>query len=265
MTQPVLLEKHGDVATIVLNRPEQANAIDPDSTRALIHCIDAVAADPSARVVVLRAVGRMFCAGGSIDFFAKGGADLPAILDELLGPLHAALYKLATLPIPVISAVNGPVGGGGIGLALCADLVLAAESMRLRGGYSAIGLTPDAGSSWFLTRRVGAMRAKQIFFTNDALSAQQCLAMGIVSEVVPDAELATRTTALAEMLARSATSALGRIKQLVDGVHERSLDAQLDLEHRLMVESATSPEANEGIAAFLSKRAPRFSRLQMPR
>lgn len=259
MTQPVLLEKHGDIATIVLNRPEYANAIDPDSTRALIQCIDAVAADASARVVVLRAAGRMFCAGGSIDFFAKGGADLPAVLDELLGPLHAALYKLATLPIPVISAVNGPVGGGGIGLALCADIVLAAESMKLRGGYSAIGLTPDAGSSWFLTRRVGAMRAKQIFFTNDSLSAQQCLAMGIVSEVVPDAELAARTTALAEALARGATGALGRIKQLVDGAHERSLEAQLALEHRLMVESATSPEASEGIAAFLSKRAPQFS------
>ncbi|AEI81949.1 enoyl-CoA hydratase FadB (plasmid) [Cupriavidus necator N-1] len=259
MPQPALLEKHGDVATIVLNRPEHANAIDPDSTRALIQCIDAVAAEPSARVVVLRATGRMFCAGGSIDFFAKGGADFPAVLDELLGPLHAALHKLATLPVPVISAVNGPVVGGGIGLALCADIALAAESMKLRGGYSAIGLTPDACSSWFLTRRVGPMRAKQIFFTNDSLSAQQCLAMGIVSEVVPDAELAARTTALAEALARGATGALGRIKQLVDGAHERSLEAQLDLEHRLMVESAASAEAREGIAAFLSKRVPRFS------
>ncbi|MHA7685507.1 enoyl-CoA hydratase/isomerase family protein [Cupriavidus sp. PET2-C1] len=259
MTQPVLLETRGPIATITLNRPERANTIDLDSSHALIRSIDEVAADASVRAVVLRAVGREFCAGGSIDFFAGAGAKLPTILDAVLGPLHAALYKLATLPVPVISALNGPVGGGGIGLALCADIVLAAESMKLRAGYSAIGLTPDAGSSWFLTRRVGAMRAKQIFFTNSTLSAQQCLEQGIVSEVLPDAQLAARTEALAEALAHSATGAVGRIKCLVDGAHERSLQAQLELEHRLMIASAASPDATEGIAAFLERRAPRFS------
>lgn len=259
MTLPVLLERREHIATITLNRPERANAIDLDSARALIRCIDEVAADASVRAVVLRAVGRQFCAGGNIDFFVEAGAELPAILDRLLGPLHAALYKLATLPVPVISAVNGPVGGGGIGLALCADIVLAAESMKLRGGYLAIGLTPDAGSSWFLTRRIGAMRAKQIFFTNTPLSAQQCLEMGIVNEVLPDTELPAATEALAETLSRSATGALGRIKRLVDGAHERSLLAQLELEHRLMVESAAGAHAAEGIAAFIEKREPQFS------
>ncbi len=258
MTQPVLLTRQDAIATITLNRPERGNAIDADAVRALIGCIDEVAADTAVRAVVLRAAGRQFCAGGNIDAFLHAGAGLPSMLDALLAPLHAALYQLATLPIPVISAVNGPVGGGGIGLALCADIVLAAESMKLRGGYSAIGLTPDAGSSWFLTRRAGAMRAKHIFFTNAALSAQQCLEMGIVSEVVPDAELPARTEALAEALARGATAALGRIKQLVDGAHERTLQAQLELEHRLMVESAASAHAAEGIAAFAERRVPRF-------
>ncbi len=259
MTQPVLLEKRGSIATITLNRPEEANAMDLESSRALISSIDDVAADPSLHVVVVRAVGSRFCAGGSVDFFSHAGADLPTILDGFLGPLHAALYRLATLPVPVICAVNGPVGGGGIGLALCADIVLASESMKLRGGYSAIGLTPDAGSSWLLTRRVGVMRAKQIFFTNTSLSAQQCLELGIVSEVVPDAQLAARTDSLAETLSRSATGALGRIKHLVDGAYGRSLQEQLELEHHLMVESAASAHAAEGIAAFIEKRAPKFS------
>lgn len=259
MTRPVLLECHGNVAYITMNRPERANAIDLESSAALIESIDAVAGDAAVRAVVLRAVGRQFCAGGNIDAFVQAGAGLPAMLDELIPPLHAALYKLATLPVPVISAVNGPIGGGGIGLALCADIVLAAESMKLRGGYSAIGLTPDAGSSWFLTRRVGAMRAKQIFFTNTPLSAQQCLELGVVTEVLADVLLASRTQALAEMLARSATSALGRIKRLVDGAGERSLQAQLELEHRLMVESAASAHAGEGVAAFVEKRPPKFS------
>lgn len=258
MTHPILLDMHGHVATITLNRPEKANAIDLESSRALIEIIDKVAATPSIRAVLVRAIGRQFCAGGSIDFFVQAGAELPETLDALLGPLHAALYKLATLPVPVISAINGPVGGGGIGLALCADIVLAAESMKLRGGYSAIGLTPDVGASWFLTRRIGAMRAKQIFFTNNLLSSQQCLELGIVSEIVPDDQLAAHAVTLAETLAQGATGALGRIKCLVDGAHERSLEVQLQMEHRLMVESATSPQAIEGIAAFLEKRAPRF-------
>ncbi len=259
MTKPVFFECHNNVAYITMNRPERANTIDLESAAALIESIDGVAGDASVRAVVLRAVGRQFCAGGNIDSFVQAGAGLPAMLDELIPPLHAALYKLATLPVPVISAVNGPVGGGGIGLALCADIVLAAESMKLRGGYSAIGLTPDAGSSWFLTRRVGAMRAKQLFFTNTPLSAQQCLELGIVTEVLPDALLASRTQALAEILAHSATGALGRIKCLVDGADERSLQAQLDLEHRLMVESAASAHAAEGVAAFVEKRPPKFS------
>ncbi|WP_395322541.1 enoyl-CoA hydratase/isomerase family protein [Variovorax sp. UC74_104] len=259
MTAPVVLERDGHVAAIVLNRPEQSNAIDPDAAHALIACIDAVASDASVRAVVLRAAGRHFCAGGSIAFFDQAGAALPALLEQFIGPLHAAIHKLATLPVPVISAVNGPVGGGGIGLALCADLVLGAESMKLRGGYSALGLTPDAGSSWLLARRAGTARAKQIFFTNAPLSAQQCLAFGIVDEIVPDEELTARTTSLARTLSQGATGALARIKRLVDGANERSLQAQLDMEHRLMVEAAASVHVAEGIAAFRGKRAPCFT------
>lgn len=259
MTKSVLLEKRDAIAIITLNRPEVANAMDLESSRALINSIDVVAADPSVRAVVLRAVGSHFCAGGSIELFSQVGADLPAILDNFLGSLHAAMHKLATLPVPVICAVNGPVGGGGIGLALCADIVLAAESTKLRCGYSAIGLTPDAGASWLLTRRIGAMRAKHIFFTNTSLSAQQCLELGIVSEVVPDAQLAERTDALAETLSCSATGALAHIKKLVDGAFDRSLQEQLELEQRLMVDAAASPHAAEGINAFIEKRAPKFS------
>lgn len=258
MTAPVLLEHDGHVATIVLNRPEQSNAIDPDAARALIACIDAVAADTSIRAVVVRGSGAHFCAGGSIAFFDTAGAALPALLEQFIGPLHAAIQKLATLPVPVISAVNGPVAGGGIGLALCADIVLAAESMKLRGGYSAIGLTPDAGASWLLTRRAGAACAKRIFFTNAPLSAQQCLALGIVDEIVPDGELRVRAASLASTLSQGATEAIASIKRLVDGAHERPLAAQLDMEHRLMVKAAASAHAAEGIAAFREKRTPRF-------
>ena len=217
-----------------------------------------MAADASTRAVVLRAKGRHFCAGGNIADFASAVDRLGDLLDQHIPPLHSAIHRLATLGVPVVSALNGPIGGGGIGLALCADVVIAAESLKLRGGYSAIGLTPDAGGSWFLTRRVGAARAKEIFFTNEVLTAQQCLALGIVSQVVPDDALDARAQALARSLAQGARGALARIKTLVDSVSCHTLLEHLQLEHRFMVESGQTPDAREGVTAFAQRRPPVF-------
>lgn len=263
MTEPVVLQKKGAIAHIVLNNPERGNAMNVESITALGRCIHEVAADASLRVVVLRANGRIFCAGGDIDSFKQASGELPELMAQLLGPLNAAMHTLATLPIPVISAVNGPVGGGGIGLALCADIVIAAESMKLRGGYTAIGLTPDAGASWFLTRLAGPMRAKQIFLCNQPVSARQCLDWGIVSEVVPDDQLLPSVEKLAQVLSGSAIGALGRTKHLIDEACGRPLPEQLELERRYMIESSASHEATEGLAAFLEKRAPRFDQLPL--
>jgi 2-(1,2-epoxy-1,2-dihydrophenyl)acetyl-CoA isomerase len=258
MSKPVLLEKREHIATITLNRPERANVLDRETFCALSDVIADVAGDHSLRAVLLQGTGKHFCAGGDIADFAAAGKDLPPFLDRHIPPLHAAMHTLASLPVPVVSAVNGPIGGGGIGLALCADIVLAAESMKLRGGYSAIGLTPDVGSSWFLTRLVGPMRAKQIFFSNTPLTAHQCLAWGVVSEVYADKGLSTAARTLVENLARGATGALGRIKHLVDGAGQRSIQEQLDLEHRFMVEAGATAHAAEGVAAFVEKRAAKF-------
>lgn len=259
MTAPLLLEHRDDVAVLTLNRPQRANVLDLEMSAALIAAIDTVAQDRSVRAVLLQARGRQFCGGGDITDFANALDELGDLLDRHIPPLHKAIHQLASLPVPVISALNGPIGGGGIGLALCADIAIAAESMKLRGGYSAIGLTPDAGSSWFLTRRIGAARTKEIFFTNEPLSARECLALGIVSRVCPDDQLAQQAFALVASLARGATGSLARIKLLADGAAERSLLEQLNLEHCCMVESGRSAEAIEGVTAFIQKRAPRFT------
>jgi 2-(1,2-epoxy-1,2-dihydrophenyl)acetyl-CoA isomerase len=217
-----------------------------------------VRGDAGVRAVVLAAAGKAFCVGGDIAAMMEAGAELPAWIGAMAGALGEAVRGLATLPVPVVSAVQGGVAGGGIGLALCADLVLAGESMRLRGGYTAIGLTPDLGASWFLTRRAGAARAKEIFFQNRALTARECLALGIVDAVHPDALLGAEAEALARRLADGATAALGRAKGLVDGAGARTLEEQLALERDGMVASAGTGDAREGIAAFLEKRSPRF-------
>ncbi|MEJ8857367.1 enoyl-CoA hydratase-related protein [Variovorax robiniae] len=259
MTAPILLDHRDGVAFLTLNRPERANVLDFEMADALIAVVDAVANDASVRAVLLQARGRQFCAGGDIGGFVDARDRLSEMLDQHIPPIHRAIHRLATLPVPVVSALNGPIGGGGIGLALCADIVLAAESMKLRGGYSAIGLTPDVGGSWFLARRVGAARAKEIFFTNTPLSAQQCLQLGVVSQVHPDAELEAKAHALVLSLARGASGSLGRIKDLVDGASQRSLEEHLALERRYMVESGATADAAEGVTAFIEKRAPVFA------
>lgn len=259
MSEPLLLERRDGIASITLNRPERANVLDLAMSAALIAAINTVANDRTVRAVLLRARGKCFCAGGDISDFVESLDDLSGLLDRHIPPLHQAIYQLATLPVPVVSALNGPIGGGGIGLALCADIVIASQSMKLRGGYSAIGLTPDAGASWFLTRRVGAARAKEIFFTNEPLSSHECLKLGVVSQVCADDALDACVVALVESLARGSRGSLARTKELVDGAANRSLLEHLDLEHRFMVASGRSPDAIEGITAFQQKRQPKFA------
>lgn len=254
---PVLWSVENQVARITLNRPQAANAIGLASSRALSEAIDAVVA-AAPRVVVLTGSGARFCAGGDISEFVAGQDDMQGLIDRILVPLHPALLRLATMPAPVITAVNGPLGGAGIALALCGDIVLAADTMKLRAGYSAIGLTPDAGASWFLTRRVGASKAKELFMLNDTLSADECLRLGIVNAVYPAAELEQRTQEMVGRLLAGAAGAFARIKVLCDGAGRRDLADQLALEHQMMLVSAASADAREGVQAFAQKRAPKF-------
>jgi 2-(1,2-epoxy-1,2-dihydrophenyl)acetyl-CoA isomerase len=248
----------GGVATVTLNRPLRGNALNGAMGARLLAVIDQIGASDVVRVVLLRAEGKIFCVGGDIDEMLTAGAALPEVMGASVGVLHECITKLASLPMPVVSVVGGALGGGGIGLALCADLVLAAESMKLRAGYSAIGLTPDLGSSWFLAKRAGVARAKEVLFLNRVLGASACLAMGIVDAVHPDAELAEQAARLAGELAQAATGALGRIKRLVDGFGERTLEQHLAIERAMMIESTGTADGVDGIAAFAARRPARF-------
>jgi len=254
----VLLDRDDGIGRITLNRPEVGNALDAATLQALTAVLHVVCDDSSTRVVVIAGAGEMFCVGGDINTFSSGD-DLPERLDSLLTPFNEAICRLASSGLPVVTAVNGAVGGGGIGLALCGDFVLAAESMKMRCGYSAIGLTPDAGSSWFLARRVGAIKAKHLFLLNESLTAQECQASGIVDEVHADADLADRTHELASRLRDSPRRVAARIKALIDQLDQRTLSEHLQKELEYIVASGSEADAREGIAAFLAKRPPRFT------
>jgi len=258
VAESVRYEVVDGIAVITLNRPENGNALDTTMGQALTRAVESAAGDPSVRALMLTAKGKAFCVGGDI-MEMRGAGNLPQLMEEAIPRLHAMIRSLTTLPIPVISVLNGPIGGGGIALALCADIVIAAESMKLRGGYSAIGLTPDLGASYFLAARAGAARAKEIFFLNEPVGALQCLEWGILNAVFPDAELHDEAWKLARRLASAASLSLGRIKHLVDGAAARPLDDHLALEQGYMIASARSEDGKEGIAAFMEKRSPRFT------
>ena len=245
------------VGRIELRRPEHANSLAKRAAHALAAAIDEVlAAGP--KVVVLSAQGRVFCAGGDIQEFVAAGEHFDRLIDEILAPLNPAVERLVSSGVPIVAAVSGAVGGAGVGVALCADFVLAAESMKLRTGYAAIGLSPDVGTSYFLTRRVGATRAKQWLMLSDPIDARECLRCGAVDAVLPDAELAPAVEALVARLRAGARHSQAAIKRLCDGAQSRDLASHLRLEHELLRRAAGTADAREGIRAFTERRRPGF-------
>ncbi len=256
------IDDHG-IARIVLDRPSEANTMTLKAATAFAKAVgEIVAASP--RVVLLTGRGRMFCAGGDIGEFQQNMDRFDGLIDGILVALHPAVVQLSGMPVPVVTAINGSFGGAGLGLALCGDFAYAAASVKLRTGYVALGLSPDAGSSYFLTRRIGTARAKQLFFTNEALDASRMLAAGIVDAVFPDDRLMPEAEALCERLAKTSTGSIGVIKTLCDGAERRSLSEHLALEKRLLEDRARGPDAREGISAFLEHRPAVFARQAEP-
>lgn len=246
------------VGRIVLDRVEHANALGLATAQALARAIEEVAA-AAPRVIAISARGAVFCAGGDIGEFAAAGDALPALVGAVLDPLLPAYLKLAGAPCPVVAAVNGPVGGAGIGLALAADFVLASTTMKLRTGYAAIGLSPDVGASYFLARRIGAMKAQRWLMMSDAVDAQSCLAAGAVDSLHSPEDLPVAADALIARLRDAAPHSLAAIKRLCGSFGSIGLAEQVALERRLLEQCAATADAREGVRAFIDKRAPRFS------
>jgi 2-(1,2-epoxy-1,2-dihydrophenyl)acetyl-CoA isomerase len=241
------------VGSIVLDRPTHHNALGRGTASALAQAIaEVLAAQP--RVVVVKARGPIFCAGGDIQEFASAGDQLPALVDDILEQLLPAYLQLAQATCPVVTVVGGPVGGAGIGLALCGDFVLASDTMKLRTGYSAIGLSPDVGASYFLAQRIGAVRAKQWLMLSQAVDAERCLAAGAVDQVFPAHELDAAAQGLVDQLCCAAPASLAAIKKLSMQRPGLSLQEHLLLEQQLLKACAATPDAREGVAAFVQKR-----------
>lgn len=254
----LLFDVRDNVAHITLNRPDAANSMNAEMARELMHAALRCDEDPAVRAVLIAGAGRTFCAGGDLRAFAAQGENLPSHLKEMTTYLHAAVSRLARMDAPVIAAVQGAAAGAGMSLVCATDIVLAAESARFTVAYTRVGLAPDGSSTYSLTRLVGLRRALELALTNRLLSAKEALDWGLVTSVVPDAELQSKAEALARQLAAGPTRALGAAKRLLRDGSTETLETQMELEARAITDMARTADAREGIAAFLEKREPKF-------
>jgi enoyl-CoA hydratase/carnithine racemase len=259
----VLLAIDQGIATISLNRPEVRNAIDDAMRLELIEAIDEVGRNREARALVLTGAGRGFCAGGDISAMRER---LQAPVGEVAGNgwrrqrrTHHALTVLHEIEKPTIAAVNGAAVGLGCDLALCCDFIVASETATLAMSYLQRGLIPDGGGLYFLPRRVGLVRAKELIFTGRSLSADEALQIGMVDRVVaPDALLSEAQSWARELSGGSAT-ALGLAKSIINQTFELSAEEVFALGSQAQAICYTSAEHRAAVEAFLNRSAERGS------
>jgi 2-(1,2-epoxy-1,2-dihydrophenyl)acetyl-CoA isomerase len=258
-TDRVLLTVDDGLASLRLTRPEAGNAIDPAWVASFAEAVAACASDASIRAVLLVADGRAFTVGGDLKHFASRHDDLGEALAEMVPPFHAALSQLAALRVPVVAALQGPIAGGGLGLAFCADIVLVAPEARFVCGFSLLGLSGDGSGSWFLPRLVGARRAAEMMLLNRELSASEAVDWGLATRVVATAELGAQASVVARTLADGPTTALGHMRTLLRGAWDATLEQQLEAETEAMLDCGATDDARKGVDAFVARRPPRFS------
>ena len=255
----ILVEAHDGWRKLILNRPAKLNALNTSMLPHLLRAIDEVEADLSCRAVVLTGAGRGFCAGQELGVDVAPGPDGPADLQALADTYHhQVVRRIRDSRLPFICAVNGVDAGAGASFALAGDIVLAARSATFVQAFIRIGLVPDSGASFFLTRSIGEARARALAMLGDAVDADTAERWGMIWKAVDDSALTAEAEAMAMRLAKGPAGALTAITAMFAAADGNTLDQQLDLEARLQGEAGRSANFAEGLRAFQEKRAPRF-------
>jgi 2-(1,2-epoxy-1,2-dihydrophenyl)acetyl-CoA isomerase len=258
--ETVTLERRDGELRITLNRPDALNAWNKQLGADLLAAVREAAADDGVRAVVITGAGRAFSSGADLragfDPTPEGHPDVETVLHEVYHPIISGLREL---PKPVVAAVNGPAVGIGCSLALCADLIVAAESAYFLLAFVNIGLVPDGGSSLLLPERVGLARATEMAMLGERIGARQALEWGLINRVTADDELAATVDELAARLAEGPTRAYAGIKRQFNAWLFTRMAEQLDLEASIQQQSAASGDFAEGVQAFLEKRPAAFS------
>jgi len=253
-------EKSNGTAVIVLDRPDVLNAFNDELGHGVLEAVERASGDDEIRCIVITGEGRAFSSGEDLGALAEGyergeSAPLGNVLIDRYNPLIRAV---TSAPKPVVAAVNGVAAGAGASLALACDFRIASDKAKLVLAFIKVGLVPDSGGIWFLTKMVGAAKAWELAALGTPISAEEALRLNLVTRVAPLEEFEDAWRSFAGELASGPTRAFALTKRLARSAMERSLDEQLDLEGELQAEAGRTQDHLEGVQAFLKKRAPRF-------
>jgi len=244
------------VCTLTLNRPEVFNSFNKEMAIALQQALDNCEKNDDVRAIVITGSGKAFCAGQDLgEAMDPNGPELKSIVRDHYNPI---IMRIRNIEKPVIAAVNGVAAGAGANIALACDLTIAKYSAAFIQAFSKIGLIPDSGGTFFLPRIIGSQKALALMMTGEKVSAQQADAMNMIYKAVEDEQFEAEVQKLAVTLASMPTKGLGLTKKAVNQSFTNNLEQQLNVEEQLQTEAGQTYDFNEGVNAFLEKRAPVF-------
>ena len=249
-SETLQVEREGGIVTLRFNRPAAFNAIDLPMAQAILAVVKSIAQDSSVRALVLCGAGKAFIAGGDL---ATLRADPVQGAKDLLVPLNEAITLMGQMNAPIIAKVHGAVAGGGLSLMMHADFVLAAQGTKFNLAYINLGVNCDVGGSYMLPRLVGMRNALEIALLGDNFSADEALRYGLINRVLPADELDAAVQTLAQRLAKGPTLAYGRMRRLMRGSFNHTLEEQLAAEAREFIASGSTEDFRKGLDAFFTK------------
>jgi enoyl-CoA hydratase/carnithine racemase len=257
---PVLFARDGDVAVITLNRPDSRNPLDQETQDALIAAVQRLDTEPGIRVAILTGAGTAFSSGGNVRRMGAATAERtpPQARHYYRHGIQRIPLAIERSETPIIAAVNGPAIGAGCDLSCMCDIRIAAESARFAESFVKLGIIPGDGGAWLLPRVVGFAKASEMALTGDQLSAAEALACGLVSKVVPDAELMDAARAIATRIAANPPQAVRMTRRLLREAWNAKLDAVLELSAAMQAVAHTTADHKEALAAMREKRKPVF-------
>ena len=254
------LKSHSQDQTMVLtiSNPDHRNALGPDIYAAGVEALNVAESSPEVRSVVIQGEGAHFCAGGNLQRLQANRQQPPEVQAQSIEGLHNWIETIRASSKPVIAAVEGSCAGAGFSLALACDLIVAAHNSVFVMSYSTVGLSPDGGGSWSLMRALPRATALQLMLCGERIDAQRLHTLGVITQVTAPAEALSEALKLGQRLNARAPNALASIKELANEASSASLHEQLAAERNHFVRNLHHPNAGEGIAAFMEKRAPQY-------
>lgn len=259
MNDMVLQKLEGGLLTITMNRPERKNALNPEMVAGLVEAARRAADDPEVRAVLFKGAGGSFCVGGDVKSMAAGRAPLP--FEVKMANLRRGMEVsriLHQMPKPVVAQLDGAAAGAGLSMALSCDLRIASESCKITTAFARVGFSGDYGGTYFLTQLLGSARARELYLTSPVLTAKEAHAIGMVTKVVPDAEIDAAAHELALSLAQGPSIALGYIKRNINNAEHLPLEDCFDGEAIHHTRCSDTDDHKEAAKAFVEKRKPAF-------